>query len=845
MKRTLNGTWSFKESGTEKELCAEVPGCNYLDLRANGVIPDPFAGTNEKDLGFVAEKDWEYKRIFCISKEELSADKIYLNCDMLDTICELYINGKELARRQNCFIGYSFSVKNYLKEGDNELLIIFRSPKKYVEDIYKRESAPPNSNGQNGIVHIRKPQCHFGWDWGPVLTPSGISGNIGLEFVNGARLNYLKLTQEHNNGKVSIKASADIEYCTDEKIDCVISVICPNGDVLTEKSAEAEFEIENPELWWTYELSGKNIQPLYTVRAELFLNGEKLCETAKKIGLRTIELNRERDEWGRNFQFKLNGVPVFAKGANYIPPEQFITEFDSKALKKLLNAVRFSNMNLLRIWGGGYYGSDEFYNLCDEMGILLWQDFQFACQAYPFFKEDFLENVKSEIEYNVKRLSHHASLALWCGNNEIEEMHSGWLTFRSYIEWTEKFFWHILEDEIRKYDVSTPFIPGSPTGISHNKGVSCDNVGDTHIWAVWHGLKPMSFYRKRMTRFCSEFGFESLPDIKTVKKFAEEKDFDLNSEVFLSHQKCQNGNDKMVYYIASRFDLPEKFEDYIYLSQITQAECIEDATAHWRRNKGRCNGALYWQLNDCWPVCSWSSYDYYGNYKALQYSARNFNAPLGISVEDDENKIDVYAVNDLNSEQKFTLEVEVFDINAGVKYKKSTDLTLDRLENRLVYSFATGDFDKSRDALCIRLIQEGKQPLQKIVLLDKEKNLNLPKAKISANFEKDGELLRVYLKSDNFARLVRLESEASSEPFSDNYFDLMPGEIKQVTTQIPEGVCFEDFYKSVSIMSLSDVKKDKSRTKALKNRIKIFTSPLNLGNAAYHGKIPSDVSIDE
>ena len=502
-------------------------------------------------------------------------------------------------------------------------------------------------------------------------------------------------------------------------------------------------------------------------------------------------------------------------------------------------------MNILRIWGGGYYGSDEFYNACDEMGILLWQDFQFACQAYPFFKEDFLENVKEEIKYNVMRISHHASLALWCGNNEIEEMHSGWLAYRKYIEWTEKFFWHILEGEIRKYDTSTAFIPGSPVGLSHNKGVDCDNVGDTHLWAVWHGLKPMSFYRKRMTRFCSEFGFESLPDIKAVRQFAEEKDFALDSEVFLAHQKCLNGNDKMVYYIASRFDLPERFEDYIYLSQVTQAECIEDATAHWRRNKGRCNGAIYWQFNDCWPVCSWSSYDYYGNYKALQYAAKNFNAPLGISVEDDENKIDVYALNDLNEAQKFTLEAVAFNLNGGEKFKKSTELTLDRLENKCVFSFSTKEFNKASDALCIRLIKAGKPTLQKVVLLDKEKNLKLPKAQISVNFEQSGNLLKINLKSDKFARLVRLESDTTSEPFSDNYFDLMAGEIKQVTIEIPEGMSSEEFQNGINIMSLSDVKKDKNKVKVLKNKIKIFTSPINLGNAAFHGKIPSDINIEE
>ncbi len=845
MKKTLNGTWSFREAGTDKWFDAKVPGCNYLDLIDNGIITDPFYGTVEKDVSYISEKDWEYKKVFEITKEELSSDEIYLNCDMLDTVCDLYINGEKAASCDNCFIGYSFSVKNYLKLGNNEISVLFYSPKEFVEKIYKAEGAPPNSNGQNGIVHIRKPQCHFGWDWGPILTPSGISGNIALEFVKTAKINDLAVKQVHNGGKVTVQATADLKLCGDKIPDCVISVTCPDGTVLKQNGTSAEFVIDNPELWWTYELSGKDVQPLYSVKAEISENGEALDEKEKRIGLRTIVLNQEKDQWGKNFQFVLNGVPIFAKGGNYIPPDTFITRFDAEQQKKLLEAVRYSNMNILRIWGGGYYGSDAFYNACDEMGILLWQDFQFACQAYPFFKESFLENVKKEIEYNVKRISHHPSLALWCGNNEIEEMHSGWMTYRNYIEWTEKFFWHILGDEIRKYDEFTPFIPGSPVGISHNKGVDCDNVGDTHLWAVWHGLKPMSFYRKRMTRFCSEFGFESLPDIKTIKTFAEEKDFDLNSEVFLSHQKCMNGNDKMVYYIASRFNLPKKFEDYIYLSQVTQAECIEDATAHWRRNKGRCNGAIYWQFNDCWPVCSWSSYDYYGNYKALQYAAKNFNAPLGISVEDDAAKVNVYVINDFNEEQKLTLEATGFELNGNKKFTQSKDLTLSALENKCVFHFEVKDFDKSKDGLCIRLHQEKKETLQKVILFKKEKELNLPSAKISMNCETDDNRLIINLRTDKFARLVKLESSLTSNPFSDNYFDMMAGEIKTVAVEIPDGISKEEFESSISVMSLCDVEKDPNKIKILKNKVKIFTSAINIGNAVWHGKIPGNADLSE
>lgn len=845
MIKTLNGDWLFRQAGTGEWKSAVVPGCNFLDLMNSGDIDDPFVGLNEAKVKWVGEADWEYKRNFTIGEGDLESDDIILNCKMLDTICEVRINGWLLFEGNNCFCAYSKSVKEHLKAGENEIHILFRSPVNYVSEKYKKSPTPMNSNGQNGIVHIRKPQCHFGWDWGPVLPCSGITKDIELQFVNGAKIDYLKVEQTLNDGTAVITANTEISKYSD--FDCEITLTTPNGKKSKKSGVQAEFKIENPELWWTKELSGKEKQPLYTVTATLRKNKKIIDKAEKKIGIRTIELNRERDMWGQNFQFRLNGVPLFIKGANYIPPDSFITRFDEERLNYFLDAVQFSNMNMIRIWGGGYYESDEFYNACDERGILIWQDFQFACQAYPFFDSEFLDNVKNEVEYNVKRLCHHPSLAVWNGNNEIEDMHMAWAHMTKYVEWTEKFFWQILEPEIRKYDSQTPYTQGSPIGIEHNKGVYSDNVGDTHLWGVWHGLKPMTYYRKRMTRFCSEFGFESLPDIKAIEQYAQPSDYAMNSPVFTAHQKCDSGNDKMVYYIASRFNLPKKFKDYVYLSQVTQNECIADATEHWRRNKGRCNGSMYWQFNDCWGVCSWSSIDYYGNYKALQYGAKHFNAPLAVSIENTDEYFRIFVLNDLKEKQTCEVEYIIFDFENGALESHRSQVDIDPVENLLIYDLRADEigriYDKKRTGLCARLYQNGEIINQKVVLFDKEKRLHLPKAKLKTTIKIEEDTLKLTIKTDKFARLVKAESSKSTLPFSDNFFDILSNEEKIVTIRADKNMTLRELAESIRVYSLCNIKPDRDFIKNQWSRIKVYLSPINIGNAVHHGKLVKDVKL--
>ena len=815
MKKNLAGEWSFRATDKNNFLPAIVPGCQYLDLFRNGIIPDPYVGTNESAVQWVHDKDYLYQKTFLLDYE-IKAENAILVLNKVDTVAEIILNGQKVGYVDNCHLEYTFPVKEYLKKGENELSITFFSPKKYVEKKHREVPTPINSNGQNGIVHIRKTQCHFGWDWGPVLIPVGLAGKIYLDFYDGKTLGDLNIRtkKEGSSYRVSVKCeNAEKIRLTD-----------PDGVVTEKNGEENEFVIDNPQEWWTKELSGKETQPLYTVEA---ITGENV--KSKKIGLRTIELNRDKDEYGYNFRFFLNGVPLFIKGANYIPSDCFTTRFDKKKLDDLLDAVIFSNMNMIRVWGGGYYADDELLNECDRRGILIWQDFQFACQAYPFFDEEFLSNVLKEVKYNVKRISSHPCLAVWCGNNEIETMHLAWATMHKYVVWTEKFFYDILPKNIRLYDEDTPYTPGSPIGTAHNKDVNADFVGDTHLWGVWHGLQPMNHYRKRMTRFCSEFGFESLPSFFTVSSYADPEEYPLSSKVQKSHQKCVGGNDKMLKYIADRFPLSEDIKDLIYLSQATQATCIADATEHWRRNKGRCNGAMYWQLNDCWPTCSWSSYDYYGVYKALLYAGKDFFRPLSVSIKDTKKQINIYLINDLTTEKNVDIEWIKFDFTGKNVTKTRKSFAAKPLANEIVFTLPVADVDKKTEGIAVRLYIDNECVQQKTLLLSAEKKLLLPKEKISVTESIENNRRKITLQSDVYQRLVMLE--CGNNNFSDNFFDLLPNETKTVY--------LDDTVSPVEIKTITDIK-PVGLIKTLKAKLKVYFSARNIGNMLYHAKVPKE-----
>lgn len=808
---SLNGAWQLRQDAQQQSYPATVPGCNFLDLMANGVIPDPFLGANENDVQWVPQKDWVYSRTFTAPEDLLFREKVDLKACCLDTLATVSINGQKAGEANNSYRTWRFDVKRLLRAGENTIEILFRSPMPYLKERQKLVNMPNSTMGEAGSQHIRKTPSHFGWDWGPHLPPAGISGDILLEAYDTARLDDVTVRQLHKPGKVTLRLFARLsESVTGGEVRFTLTG--PDGETQTVKApvehgeAKAQTAVLQPKLWWC---SGLGEQPLYSLHTEFLLNGEAMDERKMTLGLRTVTLDTSKDQWGSNFCFQVNGVPIFAKGANWIPSDSFATRTDEKKLEYFILAAKNANMNMIRVWGGGYYESDTFYELCNRHGLLVWQDFMFACSAYPFMLDDFTENVRHEVIDNVKRLRHHPCLCLWCGNNEIESMSMPWSYRRDIIKSTGTFFYETLRGWVKDLDDVTPYWACTPSSGEYMKKINNDNFGDTHLWHVWHGLRPVEFYRKRMTRFCSEFGLESLPSVKALEKFAKPEDYALNSKVFLQHQKCAGGNDKMLYYVLSRFRQPKNFIDLVYLTQLAQMECVRDATEHWRRNRGRCNGSLYWQLNDCWPVNSWAGMDYYGNYKVVQYAAKHFNEPVAVSLENNGCRIGLHVINDTREPVKaicrWTLQTfEGKVLKEGQLTVNAKPLTASRLTELNLEADLPGNL-KNKTVFAAYLEQDG-QPLSKrTALMVKENACAFPRPNYSVNAQIDGETAKVTITSDRFARFVQVELRGVDAPLSDNYFDLLAGESITVTAPVKKGTTPAEVESGVKVFSLVDV----------------------------------------
>lgn len=838
---SLNGAWEFHEESNSEWLPAEVPGCNFTDLMRAEKITDPFKGMNEQKAQHIATKNWEYMREFTLTSEMMKLPKIVLECDMLDTLAEVYINDTLVGKADNAHIKQVYDITNNVCKLTNKIRIKFLSPVNYIEKMQDSDPMPHSNNGITGTPHLRKPQCHMGWDWGPTLPLSGIVKDIRIVGYNNAQFGDFRVKQTHIESTVKLNISAlTIGDSADTNVK--VTLVNPNGEVEVSQimiSGEMEYLIKKPELWWPCDVSDVDKQPLYTVNLELLQGDKVIDKISKRIGLRTIVINNEADQWGENFQFVVNGLAIFAKGANWIPADSFINRFDRTKCDYFLSAMQDSNMNMVRVWGGGYYESDDFYDLCDEKGILVWQDFAFACAPYPFYNNDFLMNVKKEVAYNVRRLRHHASLALWCGNNEIEMMTIGWAMKRELVKYTEIFFHKELPVELAQHDNVTPYIVGSPTS---SKGflnkVNADDAGDTHLWHVWHGLQPLTYYRKRFTRFCSEFGLESLCDIKTIRGFAEEKDYSLKSDVFMAHQKCASGNSKMLYYMSTRFRLPRGFTDIVYLSQLIQSECVRDATEHWRRNRGRCNGSLFWQLNDCWPVTSWSSIDYEGRYKALQYSARHFNAPITVSLDDKAGKVKVFVINDKNEDFEGEVEVRLEDFKGTTVHSEKFSVAIAKASSVNVKDL---DFrkltkgSKGKDKVLVVELTDGDDTIvsRKTVLFAPEKKLHLLNPNLTYSVEVEKGIAYITVNAEKYARFVKIDVDGTYKPLSDNYFDMLAGEETIVT--IPVGnMTAEEVEKAISVTSVNTVVPKSNAIGDWWVRTQVALTPINIANFIYY-----------
>ncbi len=814
-KQSLNGAWQFCQAGSDEWLPAVVPGGAHTDLLDAGRIPDPFVADNELNVQWVADADWTYRRTFQADQDLLANQCVELVCDGLDTLAEVRLNGTLVGTAENAFQQYRWQVKEILRPGENELVVDFTSATRFCAARNQERPLNMANDALPGAPYLRKAPCHFGWDWGPKLPAVGIWRDIRLEGSTTARLEDVHIRQHHANCSVSLEVQIRAKAWGSGTLSVSVSLTDPDGRAtltqvpLFEGLGQVHIPVEAPQLWWP---NGYGPQPLYQVEILLLAEAAELDRQLYQIGLRTIELRQELDEWGRSFTFMVNGVPIFAKGANWIPSDSFPTRLNPAHLEHLIRSAALAHQNMLRVWGGGTYEDETFYDLCDRYGILIWQDFTFACAIYPLDDPAFVENVRHEVVYNVRRLRHRACLALWCGNNEMEAgwAHWGWSRPDTVglKEADMAFFYKTLPAWVIQEDPDHSYWPSSPSsGLPHEIPDS-PTTGDRHLWEVWHGNKPFHYYRQQFPRFASEFGFQSLPAIQTVASYAEPAEWNMTSYIMEHHQRNRAGNSKIITYLTDHYQLPKDFPALVYTTQVLQAEAMRIAVEHWRRNRARSSGALYWQLNDCWPVASWSSIDYYGRWKALHYAAQRFFSPLLLSIEDEDTRMGLSITNDRTEpwqgEVRWTLETlsgEVLD--AGQQAVTAAPLATTALLNRDFCSLV-GPHNARRVVFVAELWQSDTCLARSVAPFVPDKHLELADSHLDVSVSQAGCQLSVRLQADTLARFVELHLEGADVIFSDNYFDLPAGRTITITCPLPEGWDIIQAKQSLKIRTLKE-----------------------------------------
>jgi beta-mannosidase len=819
--QSLTGAWEFRQAGTEEWLPASVPGGVHTDLLALGRIPDPFVGDNEKHVAWVAEANWEYRYQFDATPELLGQAHIWLVCDGLDTLATVSLNGSELGLADNMFRRYQWEVKQLLNaKGANVLTISFSSPVKFAAEKQALRPLLGVAQAIPGGSHLRKAPCQFGWDWGPQLPPIGIWKDIRLEGYSEGRFAEVHLRQDHAKGQVAVEVQVAIQHWGEAPLASIVRITSPDGEILEKEAAintqggvTVKVPIPKPELWWP---NGYGGQPLYQVEVSLVHHDdsqtEPLDQHVYQVGLRTIELRQQEDQWGRSFVFVVNGTPIFAKGSNWIPADSFPTRITDHFLEGLIRSATESHQNMLRVWGGGFYEEERFYDLCDRYGILVWQEFVFSCSIYPLDEPVFLENVRVEAVENIRRLRHRASLALWCGNNEMEW---GW------VEWNwnrpelqdlraayDRFFHETLPAWCRAEDPDHSYWPSSPSSDIPFDDPNGQHQGDSHYWDVWHGRQPFTSYRNQYPRFMSEFGFQALPPLATIRSYADEADWNMTSYIMEQHQKNASGNSLMVGQMLDTFRLPKDFVSLVYLSMVLQAEGIRYGVEHWRRHPDRVAGILYWQLNDCWPVASWSSLDYFGRWKALHYAARRFYAPVMLSIEDKPPEQAVYVSNDLlepwEGTAHWSLETFAGEVvtsgQAPVKVAPQTAIQVCGMD----FSDRISDDNIRQMVFIVELWQGERFVTRQTAGFAPIKHLSLTDPVVSVNMRGERRELVVELTSRSLALLVEVSLDGSEVIFSDNYFNLPAGRTTRISCPMPAGWTLDQAKKAFRLCSVFD-----------------------------------------
>ena len=780
--------WFLRDGNDSIFVNDAYPSDVFLALYRKGIIEDPFYGNNEEKLQWIGKRKWIYFTKFNVPAGYLSYDNLKIVFEGLDTYAMVFLNGKKIITADNMFLKWEADVKGILKPEKNILKVIFYSPEKM--NARKQREAGYRLPYIRGFT--RKAAYQSGWDWGPRFVTCGIWKPLYLQASNNAKIETVYVKQDTISiRRAKLVLKQEIESYEGGQYELATYV---NGKIYRRQKEdlkkgtnkiETGVVIENPELWWP---NGMGKQNLYTIEQRIIKEG-KLIDARKVVtGLRRVELVRDKDSTGTTFYFKINGKRVFARGANFIPMDNFPSRVNEKRYEKLLSYARQSNFNMLRVWGGGYYENDMFYNLCDKYGIMVWQDFMFACNMVPVDR-DFANSVKNETAYQIKRLRNHPSLVLWCGNNEVDEAwHNwGWQKQMGYSEKDSAMLWNayinifnkIIPENLKTLNPGVPYWPSSPsTGWGHKEAFA---GGDVHYWEVWWGKKPFEYYEKKIGRFMSEYGFQGMPPVKSIVKFCPDTGMRLNSQCMKTHQKHPFGWENIRLYMERDYKVPSRFDDYVYVSQLLQMEGISKAIEAHRRAKPYCMGTLYWQFNDCWPVTSWSSVDYYNNWKALNYRVKHDYAPVLISFDEpNAGTTGIWIVSDTTADFKAVLKWRLMNFKGKIFAKNEREFFVPADTSWQALLFNSAKIKDSANILLeARLEQNGKTIARNIHYFAKPKNLDLPDAGVVVSLTGGDGYYDVTFSAEKLVKNLFV-STGYEGFFSDNYFDLLPGETKTV-----------------------------------------------------------------
>ena len=829
----IKDNWEFRQVGKEDWRKAAVPGTVHQDLLNYKLIPDPFIGLNEFDVQWIENEDWEYKTTFNVSGDILKQDNVELFFKGLDTYADVYLNDSLILSANNMFRSWETACKDKLKQGNNELRIVFKSPVKIgMEKLNKLGFLIPAQNeqapkGKQTGTLTRKAAFHFGWDWGPRLVTCGIWQPIFLKAWSDAKINDVFLEQKNLSPEKADYIS-NMEVLATKDLDAAIK-ISVDGKILKEEKVtlkkgnndlKIDLTIDKPELWWS---AGLGNQKLYQIKTALIVDGVETSVKESKLGIKTLKVIQKPDSIGKSFYVEINGVPVFMKGADYIPGDNLIPRVDSSKYRRVIDETLAANMNVLRVWGGAIYEKDYFYDLCAEKGIVLYHDFMFACSMYPADK-DMAENIRLEAEEQVKRLRNYPNIMLWAGNNEILNGWHEW-NFQQRFGYNDqqkdtlwkyytRIFYEILPAAVKKYDPEKLYWSCSPQ--SDQDKLQNPYSGDQHFWEIWFGGKPFTAYERQPGRFISEYGFQSYPCMNTLRKIAKPEDLKLNSEVLDKRQrspmewlgKGKNGNHMIDWYLRKEFKDPKDFESYVYVTQLLHAQAIKTAANAHRRNMPYTMGSMYWQINDCWPTISWSTIDFYGNWKAPHYQARDSYKEILASATQKENNLKVYVVSDRLKKATAEIRINVYDFKGTNLYTKTKAIEIPANSSSVFIDEKISELlkgNRKEDSYVHVELYEGMDLISEDRLyFVPMKSLNLPKSKVEVKITKNKDQYTIEVTNDKFAKNVYISFEDFDANLSDNFFDMNTNSKKTVMFKSAADISVDDLNKKLKLLTLGD-----------------------------------------